>query len=356
MFGGAAVQLSTKLPLVLLLDAPSQDDVKAVVLAIKRVKAQEVSLLVRPAPEGNLRKIMAKIMGEPARPDVEQRPSSPDDLYAAVLDSLRRGELPMPAVPTAVVRIRDSVQAGETSSEAIAEVVELDPSMTTMVLRLAGSATYKGTRRVRNVREAIMRIGALQVARLAETLLARRCFAAANPKVKSLMEQAWVHTLARALIMRFAARFDGPDQQERQYLQALLADVGNAFLVNATLKFIKLDKDEVFDDRMMNFLASNHELIGATLLESWRAPSECAELARVHHARVDTDEIPRRLHWATCAAVGLGYPTPFERAVAVTLEDAGRELSILDPHDAERLRRDVGAHLIDVGVSPARAA
>lgn len=312
LFGGSAVAQAGGTPVLMVVDPPSKVDVTSIVQAVAHAGVTRFQLAIRPLQDDTLAAHMTEIYGQAKASDAAAPVAAgASDPFAAVVGALKSGKLALPGAPAAINKIRAMIEAGETGSDAIAEVVERDPAVTTMVLKLAGSAVYRGRRKVRNVREAIMRIGALQVHRIAEIALARGVFISKHPALSSVMEAAWTHTLARAVIMRHAARFDGPDHQERQYLQATLADVGEAFLVNA---LSEVDVNVQLDARMRGFLAANHELIGSALLQSWGAPNECVELARTHHGRIETDALPRRLFLASRVAAGLGYPAPSRRS------------------------------------------
>ncbi len=351
MFGGSAVSHARKIAVLVIVDPPSKAEVTSLVQALGQIGAKRFEMVIRPTERARIESLITQIFGATRQSDaVRPVAEGAKDPFAAVVGALKSGKLALPGAPAAINRIRSMIEAGETGSDAIAEVVECDPAVTAMVLRLAGSAVYRGRRKVRNVREAIMRVGALQVLRIAEVALARGMFVSTRPALAAVMEQGWSFTIARAVIVRNAARFDGPDHQERQYLQATLADVGAAFLVNA---LSEVDPDIELDERFRSFLTTNHEVVGAALLKSWGAPNECVELALTHHGRIEPDQMPMRLHLAGRVAAALGYDSPFETIEPALPLEIGSALNILDTNDAERLVREIAAQLGESGLGAA---
>ena len=95
------------------------------------------------------------------------------------------------------------------------------------------------------------------------------------------------------------------------------------------------------DESTLDFIAEHHADIGSTVLERWKAPPECVELAANHHLQLDVDDLAKRLDAAGRAAVSMGFPGPFTELVPLDLRVDGALLNIHEESDMDKLRREI---------------
>jgi len=179
----------------------------------------------------------------------------------------------------------------------IAEIVKLDPGLTTRYLRLANSALVYRGKTITSVEDALMRIGMREIRRIASTVGVMdvlRIFRQKtkgrphNGKMEVEWEMFWLHSILTA---RLTECLVAPYREAigKEYLAGLLHDVGKLFLA----KYFQADfesavgyaeaKDCNFYEAERDLFDTNHAEIGWTLCERWRLHPEVSRAIRFHH-------------------------------------------------------------------------
>lgn len=345
IFGGTSARTAKGTRVVLVAGG---EDASALADLARALDEQKLpwEVLPRPIVRDAVIELLSNMVEQATPAAVAQQAVLPDHGMESVpisaIEALRRGEFPLGAVPPVVAEVRRLVSDRVSSTQALADAVSRDPGLTAAVMRRSCSVAYGPGQRPRTVRQAISRTGALEVVRIAEGMLARSCYSSRLGRVGEVMTQAWRHTLARSVMMRFSQRFETSDAQERQYLLGLLADVGEGFLAK-----LILERGAELGEAERQVIADNHAAVGAALLESWNMNAECIDFARRHHLDVGSNPASLRLLCAASAAVGLGYPCPFAPVTARSLEEVGRVLGLHDQRDRDALKREIQAELAE---------
>ena len=195
---------------------------------------------------------------------------------------LRNARLPSPA--PVVLRLYEALESG--GAEDIARIVEADPALTVRLLRLANSAFY-GPPPVTTVRDAIIRVGTMDVAALGLASEVMRIFRGI-PKGQFSMNDFWEHSLWTACYSEALAPSAARRQSAPIWLCGLLHDVGKLLLArNAPAEYAQvLDQvgtGVVLLDAERETLGFTHAQVGAELLETWRLPTILVESTARHH-------------------------------------------------------------------------
>lgn len=231
-----------------------------------------------------------------------------------ILESLGSVE----ALPTGSVILIRSLQDPEVSAAEIARAVELDPSMTANLLRLANSAYFGSPRAVGSVQEAIFRLGTKRIFNLVITSLAAPLLRRPIRGYDMPPEDSLRHSVAVAVGTDALARELGLAAPPRAFAAGLLHDIGK--LLFGT--FLEVEIEPVlalaagehvsFDEAERQVLGMDHAELGAFLLESWHLPEELVEAVRWHHrpaeASADHPLLTDLVHVADqlCILGGLG--------------------------------------------------
>src|SRR5512141_850717 len=91
----------------------------------------------------------------------------PADLDKAIVELVGKGKVKVPPYPAVAFRIESLVRAGNYGLEDLAKLVASDQVLAADVLRCGNSALYARGAPVASVKQAVGRIGAKDVARLA---------------------------------------------------------------------------------------------------------------------------------------------------------------------------------------------
>ena len=107
------------------------------------------------------------------------------------------------------LRIQQEVGREEPNIQLIEKLIISDPALTSQVLRMSNSAFYRGLKKVTTVRNAINRIGFLEIANVVTLVTHRKNFQSNNPMDRELLGKLWSHSVGCAIGSQWIARKRG---------------------------------------------------------------------------------------------------------------------------------------------------
>jgi putative nucleotidyltransferase with HDIG domain len=253
----------------------------------------------------------------------------------------------MPAQPTAATRVLWLTSDPNSSSNDLAAAVSADPSLTSKIMRLANSAYYGVSGRVRSCAFAVTMVGFSTVRSMAATAAA-----GALDEDATLPEGFWSHAASVATAAGLVAPRVGARHPEAFSL-GLLHDLGS-FLLHRTdteayaamLAELDSESPELLLAERKTF-GIDHAAAAARVLQSWSFPVDFTEALAAHHE--DPDLTKSALSRALVGGEALAHvaQTPakdhdredVDRAVAAELRDALRlvrvDLDVVSPLAAQ---------------------
>ena len=233
-------------------------------------------------------------------------PSKLADLTEQIGNRFASPDYIPPMLPTVAVELLDLSRYVDIDLRRIARHVETDPILAGRVMSLVQSPMYSGRADIRNLEQAVFRIGLNTLRDLVlQAALNMRLFT--TPGYSSTMERVRRHSTATAHIARLIARNTDQDPEEA-FLCGLLHDVGIA----AALIVV----DEIYGDGPRPQVAAIwpaveaiHETSGMLLARIWNLPGELANVIGYHHdftANGYQDKRVATLHLAERIAAKLG--------------------------------------------------
>lgn len=169
----------------------------------------------------------------------------------------------LPNLPDAYRRITQYLHSPEASIAGVAQIIETDPSATTMLLKVANSAFFGSAQQVRSTVRAVSFLGIANVAALvlADSVFAQTQHTSVN------VAQLWQHSLVVGATARTLALAEGwsNERSDDVFLAGMLHDIG----------WMVLPADEQID--------AIHAQAGAYLLGLWGFPDFILEAVAFHH-------------------------------------------------------------------------
>lgn len=201
-------------------------------------------------------------------------------LLMAFYAELRSNQISLPSVPDVAWKVRRLADREDSTADDIARAITADPSMSAKVVRACNSALYRGFSDVRNVRDAVVRLGVRTTRQLVTVFAMREVFRSRRPELQQAMDELWEYSRnVAALSYVLAEAIPGLDPEEA-LLAGLLHDLGAVpVLVHAE------HHPAVFADKAQ-LGAAVEELrsdVGAAVLEHWGFPDNFVEVARHAH-------------------------------------------------------------------------
>jgi putative nucleotidyltransferase with HDIG domain len=194
----------------------------------------------------------------------------------------------LPSLPAVYFELMRALADEDIGLEAVAEIVEGDPSLCAKVLQLVNSPFIGLGREVVNLRMAVSYIGTRM---LKDLTLAAHVFSprGANRAVARQLEGLRRHSL---LVGAIARRLAGDDKRlaEEAFTAGLLHDIGKLIMVSECVDAYSSIMSRSQTERRpaieleQEVLGVTHAQIGGYLLGIWGLPCSIVESVAAHHA------------------------------------------------------------------------
>jgi len=212
----------------------------------------------------------------------------PVDLRAAVSQIKQ-----LPPLPGIAARIMKLAADPLADARKLAAIVELDPLLTTQVIRWAGSPLYGYKGKITSVHDAISRVLGYQF--VFDLVLGLSALSPLKAPIEGIIgtRSFWTHALASTHLMTdLNKKLPAEYRFETQtvFFVALMHNIGLPLLADQFIKEFKILSDLAGANPSLNLyqlekfsLGVNHAELGSWLLKSWDMPPEVVEVVYHHH-------------------------------------------------------------------------
>ena len=243
----------------------------------------------------------------------------------------------LPAFNATALRIQKEVAKAEPDSRLIEKLIVSDQSLTGEVLSVSNSSFYKGLTQVATVRDAIIRMGNIEVSNIVSLVAVQHNFQSKIPAMQKIMGKLWRHSVGCAIGANWLARQTGFQALAHEtFIAGLLHDVGKLYVLKvvddmkASGEIENLPSDTVIDELMQQL----HTEQGYALMAQWNLPEKYCQIARDHHlAEFDGSNfllVLVRLANQVCHKMGIGLIEDPSIVLLETPEAAQLQLSEMD--------------------------
>lgn len=219
----------------------------------------------------------------------------------------------LPAFNATALRIQKEVAKEEPDGRLIEKLIVSDQSLTGEVLRVSNSSFYKGLTQVETVRDAIIRMGNIEVSNIVSMVALQHNFKSKNQAIHKIMEKLWRHSVGCAIGANWLARHTGLQALAHEtFIAGLLHDVGKLYVLKiiddmkVTGEIKNLPSDTVINEVMQQ----RHTDQGYAIMTHWNLPEKYCRVARDHHrAELDGNNlllVMVRLANQVCHKMGIG--------------------------------------------------
>ncbi|HPF70736.1 MAG TPA: HDOD domain-containing protein [Candidatus Krumholzibacteria bacterium] len=256
------------------------------------------------------------------------------------------------SMPAAVSRIASMLDDPDADATAFARVLELDARLTADVLRLANSAWSQPTQPILTVRDAVMRIGAAVVLKMAVGSRTAQSLSRPSDGYDLGEGELWRHSVAAALAAERMGAYTKVAVPGAAFTAALLHDIGKVPLTR------RLGRDGLRElwtliestdltplEAERRLLGTDHAEAGESIAREWGLPDALATAIGAHH---DPDAAPTTVgdavHVGNLVAkfVGVGLGSD---GMAINMSDAAAHRLGLSSDKLEALCADVATGL-----------
>ena len=248
-----------------------------------------------------------------------------------IKEQLESESLNLPMFHPIAVKLQGILAAKDFTIEQVVALIIKDQALTSQILRLANSAFFSGLAKVTTITEAVVRLGAREIASVAMLASQQNNYNSFSiPELKAHSQLLWKHAIGCAIGTRWICEKTGYKHLSQEaFIAGLLHDIGS-LLILKVLEGILLADPEVkgISRELTNeIMTAMHTDCGYELMQKWNLPEIYCEIVRDHHnEQTDTNCVLLslvRLVDNTCRKLGLGCPAEPGLMLAATAEAQG---------------------------------
>lgn len=195
----------------------------------------------------------------------------------------------LPAMPQVAAKVLELASDPSTSAGQLQQVISDDQAMTGRILKIANSAMYSCSRRIKTLSEAIVMLGFNSIRSLVVTSAARNLYNTRKSRTGLKERLLWEHSIGCAIACRLLAAERMPGLAEEAFLAGLMHDIGKLVLnLRVPERFDEVvqavyNEGRSFHETEAELLGFDHTHVGALLVNKWRLSPLLEEAILNHH-------------------------------------------------------------------------
>lgn len=199
----------------------------------------------------------------------------------------------LPELPQVAMRVGQKLEDPDVNAQELAEIIRVDPSFTSQVLRLCNSAAYGFSRKIGTVKEAVAVLGFKSLKSMVYTIIAKAALDRPLPGYSLREGDLWYNSLTCAVYAKHIAQKEKLPDPELAFTAGLLRDIGKIVLgeyvgVNYTeIETLSMKERIDFVEAEEQVLGFNHSIVGTRLAEKWNLPISLINVIRHHHKPIN---------------------------------------------------------------------
>ena len=246
------------------------------------------------------------------RADANHEPVD-EDLHRQLVGTLDDANLELPRLSEVTQQLLLMLHDEDVDLKRVAEVAGRDPALTATVLRLANSVAYRGVCHVRQLDQALVRLGRRTTRSLVLTQSVKGTAIQTGGPERTLGEELWRRSLGSAIVLSHLADHCKLAEDEA-FLVGLLHDVGMLGVLKVVHGFTQSTGRGVPRSIFDALCGEWHEHLGLRLADAWNLPDPLPELVGKHH-QDPADDDPLKTYRllimladAACPMIGCAPP------------------------------------------------
>ena len=228
----------------------------------------------------------------------------------------------LPAMPTVYNEIEKLSRDPETSTEQYSQVIEVDPSITTQMLRLCNSSAFGFSRKITSVNDAVNLLGLQAVIDFVRTLSVVGAFKGAGKPQGFDIEEFWQHSIAcgvsaKLLLERPEVKGKLQIGEDDPFMAGMVHDIGKQVLGYFFNEMFVMVVEEMKKESKGMYemesevLGITHADVGSGLATKWQLPDILSKVIGSHHAPGADKDLPHMVslvHLSDICSSACGFP------------------------------------------------
>lgn len=192
------------------------------------------------------------------------------------------------SLPSVYTQLEEALKDPQHTRDDIANVVSIDPALSTRILRIINSSYYALPNTVQNIRTAVNLIGEYDLRNMVLVSSVVNSVTVLVDRGIDLL-QFWRHSIRCGITAKLLAKIYAVSDPEQLFLAGLLHDLGQLIiyknepeLFNTVLWHVTQEGSDRYlvEQRLLGF---DHAIIGALLADNWGLPKKLIEIIMYHH-------------------------------------------------------------------------
>jgi HD-like signal output (HDOD) protein len=210
------------------------------------------------------------------------------DIEAAMTAMVARGAVSVPPYPAVALKLGELVKRDSYGLDEVGRLVAADATLSADLLRCANSSAYARGTGVTSLQQAVARVGAQEVVRLAVASALAKTTQTAGP-LQTMKRAAWQCSVASALLCQELASLRKLPVEDA-FLCGLLHDYGRLLAISS-LEEILAEMPDVGARPLASWVAlvdRVHVQLGLLMATKWHLPKLFQDVIALHHGEAAT--------------------------------------------------------------------
>jgi len=297
-------------------------------------KIGERAVVPCPACKGNMRSSLDAAQAVDAQPAPDVEEAAEDN---SLKSRLQQALMDLPAMPQAFDQARGLMVDAHARPADIEQLLEANPTVSALVLRLAGMAMYGDAESKNPIQQIIVALDMKVLTEFVILACASDLLARELSGYGLNAGDLWRHSLGVAYCARELATRMNPDLAEDAFLAGLFHDCGKlvleSFVAEQRESLLSLVQEEkqAFPDIERSIFGFDHPQIGADVCLKWRLPKSLTVAIALHHnpSKLEHNPLACVLHAADATAMMSGIGAGIEGAL-YRIDEKAMELLKVD--------------------------
>ena len=269
------------------------------------------------------------------------------EIFTKIIQNFTAGKITPPVMPQVVRDVQSVIKRKSSTADDVAKVIERDPVISLRLISVANSPVYRGIQEIRNVKEAIPRMGLKETLNIIIAISNKSLYETDRTQFRIFMDKLWVHSLASAYGAKLIAEHLEITDSEKFFLLGLVHDIGKSLLLKAFTDISEI-KNINFDVIQAN-IQQGHQSVGGVLLRRWGFDDLFIKVVTMHEGHELTAETEKEIlviHLANMLTRTIGYSL-FDNDVDFNELDSAKFLE-MEPDTLHGIGEEVKAIIQDV--------
>jgi HD-like signal output (HDOD) protein len=161
------------------------------------------------------------------------------DVYRSLVLRIINNDELLPSLPSVTLKIRQVLSNPDLGHADIAQVIQLDPSLSALLLKYASSPIYKRPVPPKTIEAVLAMLGKPVLENIVLAHSIKSLFVLKDPQLKKLFQLSWERMIFKAATSQVLAQKLGYKPAEEALKISLLTEVGTLVLLSAISEDIK---------------------------------------------------------------------------------------------------------------------